>query len=225
MVYETQPQNQPAENQQPVPKKSNKLVLTLFMLALLLIVAGVAAYLMSEEEVLAPNETSQTVEKVEETTSGETKAPVLDEEELKVEENEYFSLVIPEGFIAVDERIFTFTGPPKTTYSFSNSDTGDYFEVNIEPAQSGINADFTWIYVYEDGVFTVDKSDSTVCTPEESEWCEFSGNNDRLDSSIFSEMSQEINGEEYYFTFGNIISEEVGDLTYVDQFLESLEIK
>jgi hypothetical protein len=178
---------------------------------------------MSLDEEPAETFESSEAATPEDLVGSETDEPVA--EEPAVEDNEYFTLIIPEGYAAVGERIFTYTGAPASTYSFKNAETNDYFEVNIEPAQSGINPDFVWTYVYADGVFTLDKSDSTVCTAEEDEWCETSGGNGRLDSAIFSEPSQEINGNVYYFTFGNTESEVVGDLSFVDLFFEGLEIK
>jgi hypothetical protein len=221
-VYEPQPRMQP-ESEQPAHKKSHKFVLSLVVLILFLIVGGAVAFLMSEEEEPAPVDTSQTSEATaaEEPIVDTTEA--VDEAELVLDETEYYTLVVPEGFERVGERIFTFTGAPARTYSYQNSTTNDYFEVNIDPADSGLNADFVWTYVFTDGLFTVDKTNSTVCLPEESEWCEFSGANGRLDSAIFSEPETPINGQVFYFTFGNTASETVGDLTYVDQFLENIE--
>jgi hypothetical protein len=224
-MNQMQPQAEVPTPAQTVHKKSKKLVLFIVLLVLLFVGGGTAAYLMSLEEEPAPAETIESSEAAtpEDLVSSETEEPVA--EEPAVEDNEYFTLEIPEGYDAVGERIFTYTGAPASTYSFKNAETNDYFEVNIEPAQSGINPDFVWTYVYADGVFTLDKSDSTVCTAEEDEWCETSGGNGRLDSAIFSEPSQEINGNVYYFTFGNTESEVVGDLSFVDLFFEGLEIK
>jgi hypothetical protein len=142
--------------------------------------------------------------------------------ELAVDETEDYSLTIPAGFERVEGRIFTFTGEPERTYTYRNSATNDYFEVNVTPAASGLNADFVWTYVYTEGAFTVDKTNMTVCMPEDAEWCEFSGGNGRLDSAIFSEPEAPIDGNIFYFTFGNTASEEVGDLSFVDQFLEGI---
>jgi hypothetical protein len=102
MVYETQPQNQPAENQQPVPKKSNKLVLTLFMLSLLLIVAGVAAYLMSQEEDPTPVETNQTSQETQEEPAEEVVEEVIFESTLYPD----LSFIVPEGWEVTEPETY-----------------------------------------------------------------------------------------------------------------------
>lgn len=223
-VYEPQPRIQPPNPETPAPKKSHKLALVIILLVLFLIAGGAAAYLMSQEEESTPAETSQTnQEATQQTEEPAEEAETVEEAELVLDETDYYTLTVPEGFERVDGRIFTFTGQPEETFSYLNIATSDYFEININPADSGLNADFVWTYTHSDGVFTLDKSDSTVCLPEDDEWCEFSGANDRLDSAIFAQPEAPINGQRVYFTFGNTSSQTVGNLSYVDQFLENIE--
>jgi hypothetical protein len=152
--------------------------------------------------------------------------PVADESEQELEtiENNYFKLIIPTGFSAAEERIFTFAGPPEETFSFINTENGDYFEININPAQSGVNADFTWYYDYQNGEFLIDKASSEVCMPQDDEWCSETGGNERLDAVILAK-EQTDSLPNMYFTFGNIQTEEVGDLSFVDSFINNLSIK
>lgn len=197
------------------------------LIILVLLIIGFAGWFVflrdNEEDNEAANEQTTTEQQETETTdSTESESSSEEATELTVDETDDFTLTTPEGFERIDERQFTFTGTPERTYTYKNAESEDYFEVNYNPAESGINADFTWIYTYSDGEFTVDKSDSTVCLPEESDWCEFSGGNGRLDSAIFSEGGAGVDGEAVYFTFGNTASEEVGDLSYVDTFLENI---
>lgn len=195
--------------------------LLILLIILLISFAGWFVFLRDNEEGNeAANE--QTTSETQDTETTETSSDDESVEEATVDETEDYTLTVPEGFERIDERQFTFTGAPERTYTYKNAETDDYFEVNIDPADSGFNSDFTWIYTYSDGEFTLDKSDSTVCTPEESEWCMYSGDNGRLDSAIFSEGGAGVDGAQVYFTFGNTESEEVGDLSYVDAFLEGV---
>jgi hypothetical protein len=196
----------------------------LLILIILLIVGFAGWYVWNQQEDDTPaTTTSETAaEASEEATPTADESEPVSEAELAEDETAYYTLRIPEGFERTGERIFTFTGAPSETFTYSNATTGDYFEVNVTPADSGINADFVWTYTYAAGSFTLDKSDSTVCMPADDEWCEFSGGNGRLDSAIFAQPEAPINGERIYFTFGNTTSEEVGDLTYVDTFLANI---
>jgi hypothetical protein len=202
----------------------------LLILIVLLIVGFAGWYVWSRNDDSSENQETQAQEEMTIDYSAESERLSSEEEPSGVlDETEYYTLRVPEGFERTGERIFTFTGAPSETFTYTNATTGDYFEVNIGPAASGINADFTWTYqlteeIYE-GVYVLDKSDSTVCLPAEDEWCEFSGGNGRLDSAIFSAPGSAELFQRTYFTFGNITSETVGDLTYVDAFFADLVLK
>jgi hypothetical protein len=199
--------------------------LYVFLIVLVLLLLGFAGWYVwsQQEDDSAETTTSEAVPVGSDDSAPAEESALSPESELVVDETDDYTLSIPAGFERVGERIFTFTGAPERTYSYQNSTTGDYFEVNVTPADSGLNADFVWTYTYAGGVFTLDKSDSTVCMPADDEWCEFSGGNGRLDSAIFAQPEAPINGERIYFTFGNTTSETVGDLSYVDAFLENIE--
>jgi len=218
-----QSQSQSPQPSEQTPKKPHNFILAIVAILFFLIVGGGAVYFMLQEEDSVPVENSQATEETEKAQQPtEEKSAPLDEAEAVLDETDYYTLIVPEDFERVGDRIFTFTGQPEETFSYLDSTSGDYFEVNINPADSGLNADFVWTYIYTDGDFTLDMSDSTVCLPEDDDWCEFSGANDSLDSAIFAQPETLINGQRVYFTFGNTLSQSVGDLSYAEQFLENI---
>ena len=193
---------------------SKKLLIIILMVA---IVGALVFFWLDQaddtnDETIPTNETSQQQE------APDTEEPA--EEEPLTVENEYFTLALPAGFSPTDERIFEFTGAPEQHFSFVNEATGDYFEVNRGPAQSGAASDFTWQYEYIDGEFIIQDDDVSLCDPAD-DWCTTVGDG-RLDAALWPLGNIEISGEIFYFTFGNTQSESTDDLVFVDEFLSSL---
>lgn len=193
---------------------SKKLLLIIAVLAII----GALVFFWLEQAEDADDEADSVTE-----TSQQQEAPDVEEpaeQEPTVVENEYFTLALPAGFSATSERIFEFTGAPEQHFSFVNETTGDYFEVNRDPAQSGAAGDFTWQYEYINGEFVVQDYDATLCDPAE-DWCTTVGDG-RLDAALWPLGNIEINGETFYFTFGSTQTESTDDLDFVDEFLGSL---
>lgn len=192
----------------------------LLFITFLLVIVGVLLFFWFEQAEDADDEASPAT-----ATSQQQQEEVLDTEEPAAQqptviENDYFTLTLPAGFSLTDERIFEFTGAPEQHFSFVNATTGDYFEVNRSPAQSGAASDFAWQYEYVAGEFIIQDNDVTLCDPAE-DWCTTVGDG-RLDAALWPSGNIEINGEVYYFTFGNTQAESVDDLEFVDEFLGSL---
>ncbi len=133
-----------------------------------------------------------------------------------------FTMTLPEGFEESNTRQFTFTGEPATTYTYLNSSTGEYFEVNLNPAQSGINPDATWTYTTDanKNVSLVDSSD-TVCSSATDEWCT-TDNNGRVD--IYIANSDQTDQSGVYFTAGYLNSEDITALDFVEEILNSIQL-
>ena len=196
---------------------AKKILLALIILAII----GLVGFIwFQQDDQEADEDTQQAAETSEQVTENDEQAISDQSPEPTVIENDYFTLALPVGFSETDERIFTFTGAPQQHFSFINQSTGDYFEINRTPAQSGAASDFTWQYEYVDGEFIIQDTDVTLCDPAE-DWCTTVGDA-RLDAALWPSGNIDINGDVYYFTFGNTQTESVDDLDFVDEFLAGL---
>ncbi len=138
----------------------------------------------------------------------------------------YFTLTLPGGWAKTTQ---VFPGHASSEYRYYNSNTGDYFEVLIDPG-SDYSADATWVYdVRSDGVSLVSVSEGKQCVKKGVEdadaFCS-SGDN-KLDLGILISSfdgSAEIKGHNYFFFAGNTKTE-TPNLEVYRQILASFRAK
>ena len=126
-----------------------------------------------------------------------------------------YSFIVPAGFQEVAEQQFTYTASLKAEKTFINA-SGDYFEILLPTGGGGgISSDYSWHYnIQNHGQLSVTKSEAceegyTGCT---------SSNN-----TVEGIISSRDTNNRYVLAFGNKTKNKT-DLTFVDQFLSTLQL-
>lgn len=211
-------------------KSKKPLVILLFSLVAIgvLALAGWKWYGQIAEKNQNLNDADKQISKLEkEIESLRSEQKSNSEQDSKVAGNtfdeRYYTLQIPAGFEQVSEVQLKQRGPGENNRSFLNKETGQYFEIDVNPPGSGINVDLAWSYAYKDSKIILTEKNTTICK-EGDPFC--SAGDNRLDGFIKgSPDNLEIKGNNYYFTFGNTKSESIGDLSFVDDFIAGISVK
>lgn len=194
-------------------------ILILLLIVVILAVGGIGWYVWQNNKDSNSSSPQNTQEQVTEPVNTNTS-----EDNQATVSNQYFDLLIPKGFTENNERIFTYTAQPEKTFSYINNTNGNYFEININPAASGFSPDFVWQFTRNQEKVILQDKPTEICNPATEELCTTSGNN-RLDVFIADKAGYSGSTPSYYFTFGNIKSEQVPDLAFVDTFISNLKLK